>query len=150
VLATNALLDAMADLLAADPATLAPAAGGCKLHLVQNNFTPSSSTLITDLVLATFDGYAALLAAVGAQQVFTDPVTGDRIIQMVEPLGGWHWETTGTTNLPQTIFGYALTNNAATVLYGTGRFGTPQTLTAAAQGVDIDQARFTLVANPFA
>lgn len=140
---TTALLDALATMLATDPATLAHATNPCKVHLAKNAFNSTPTTVLADLVEADFDGYAALAAGLGAQQMFVDPTSGQRVVQMQEPAGGWHWETTGTTALPQTIFGAYLTNTAGTVLYGTHRFPDGVTLNGNNEAVDWAQARFT-------
>jgi hypothetical protein len=142
---SQALLNRLSALLATDTTTLAPAAGGVKVHLAQNAFAPSLSLALGSLTEANFTGYAALLAAVGNQQNFQDPVTGNGVVQLVEPLGGWHWATTGTANLPQTIYGFYVTDNGSATLYGSALFSAPITLTASGQGIDIAQVRFAVI-----
>jgi hypothetical protein len=139
------LLNRLGALLAGDTTTIAPAAGGVKVHLAQNAFTPSLSLALASLTEATFTGYAALLGAVGGQQNFADPTTGNGIVQIVEPLGGWHWATTGTTSLPQTIYGYYMTDNGVANLYAAALFSSPITLTASGQGIDIAQIRLAII-----
>lgn len=143
---TKALLDSMAVSLSTDAAFLAEVAL-VEVILLKAPFVPLPSTLIADLTLADFDGYAAIPVSSATAQVFTDPNTGEQIIQLVEPAGGWHWETTGNTNLPQTIYGFGVTNDAGTDLWGSDLLPAPIILTAAAQGVDIDQVRFRLSAS---
>ncbi len=144
---TNAILNAMATLLAGDPNTLGETVGGVKIRLATNAFNPTPDNVIADFTEANFAGYAALLAALGPQQVFFDPTIGAKIIQMVEPLGGWNWVTTGAANLPQSIFGVFMTNNANTVVLGSYRFQAPYVLTGPGQGFNIPQMRFLLSTN---
>jgi hypothetical protein len=142
---TNVILDRLAALLAADTSSLAPAALAVHVHLAINGFTPGPNLVVADFVPATFDGYAPLDADVGPQQDFVDAATGYRVVQLLEPAAGWHWVTTGLTDLPQVIYGFYVTNNADAVLYGCERFATPITLTASGQGIDIDQVRFNFI-----
>lgn len=139
---TLALREAAAQLLAADAATLAPAALANKIMLVTNAFTPSENLTFADLDAATFDGSTPLSAGVGVQLEGLDPETNDAIITIKSPAGGWRWETTGVTDLPQTINGFALVDNAVAVLLAAARLPAPITLTAinqviALEGVDL-------------
>jgi hypothetical protein len=142
---SNVILDRLAELLAADTSTLAPAALAVHVHLAINGFTPGPNLIISDFVPATFDGYAPLSADVGPQQDFIDADSGDRVVQLLEPAGGWHWATTGVTDLPQVLYGFYVTDNADAVVYGCERFANPITLTGSGQGVDIDQVRFNFI-----
>jgi hypothetical protein len=144
VIASQFLINRTGALLNGDTTTLAPAASPPKVHLAQAAFTPSPALLLAGLTEATFQGYAALLCAINAQQNFTDPVSGQQCVQMVEPLGGWHFTTTGTTGLPQTIYGYYLTDNGNLTLYASALFPAPITLTASGQAIDINQVRMLL------
>jgi len=144
---TDVILLTLAELLAADPAYLAAAAAK-HIHLIQAPFTPAGDTDFTTLTEATFDGYTALNAAAGAQQAFTDPITFERIVQLIEPVGGWHWEVTGVTDLPQDIYGFCVTDLADAVTLGSALLDTPITLTGEGQAVDLAQVRFTFVPAP--
>lgn len=144
MIATNVLLDRLATILSTDTGSLAPAAGGVKIHLASAAFTPGPTLTLAGLTEATFQGYAALLAAAGNQMEFLDPTTGNRIVQLQEPAGGWHWGTTGATGLPQTIYGFYVSDNGTVTLYGSQLFPTPIVLTASGQGIDVGQVRFML------
>jgi len=135
---TLAIREKAMQLLAADTATLAPAANACKASLIREPFTPLESLALGDLTLADFDGSTALLAGTGTQPEGLDPATSDSIITILAPAGGWRWETTGVTNLPQTIYGVALTDNGITTLFATAALATPITLTATNQVVNLD------------
>jgi hypothetical protein len=141
------IIDSVPGLIAADTAFLGVAAVK-HVHLIKEAFTPSPAINFPPTKVATFDGYATLNAASGSQQSFTDPVSGNQIVQLIEPLGGWHWLTTGGTNLPQTIYGYFVTDLADAVTLGCGILDTPVILTATGQAIDIAQIRIT-VRNPF-
>jgi len=93
--------------------------------LAINAFTPSPTLVIGDITEADFDGYAALSAASAATQVFQDPATGDTRIQVREPAGGWTWIVSGNTNLPQTVYGYVLTDPTGATVYGSERITPP-------------------------
>jgi len=140
------ILDALQTLLATDTATLAPAALAVNVHLTTTAFTPGNALTVADFTEAAFVGSTALGAGVGPQQAFSDPVTGDRIVQLLEPAGGWHWDCTSLTGLPETIYGYYVTDNGNTDLYGSARFDTPLVINAIGQAVDIPQVRFNFVA----
>lgn len=144
---TNLILDEMQDLLAGDVATLA-AVTAMHVHLAMAPFTPGPTRVVGDFTPATFTGSTAKNAGTGTQQTFVDAISGARVIQLLEPAGGWHWLCTAITNLPQTIYGYYVTDTADTDLYGCVAFTTPIILTASGQAIDVANIRFTMVANP--
>lgn len=141
---TTVLLVALQNELATDTDGLA-AATALHAHLIKEPFTPDNSTDFTTLTEADFDGYAALGAGTGVQQQFSDPVTGRLVVQMKEPAGGWHWQTTGVTNLPQTIYGVVLTNTDDDETFGAVLFDTPITLTGTGQAIDVPFLRFEFI-----
>jgi hypothetical protein len=132
---------------AADSVVFVPAAP-TKLMLYQNDVAIDENLVLGDLTAADFDGYAAIASPNAAGQVAVDPVTGDQIVTVNEAAGGWRWETTGLTNLPQTIFGFALTNAAGAVLLAIEALPVPVTLTASGQEINIGTAKFTVVLQP--
>jgi hypothetical protein len=140
---SNAILDAIVNLLASDTATLAPATDGLLLHLAQSNFTPSPTLVVGDLTEATFDGYGALEADTGPCQVYTDPVSGLRVLQIKEPTDGWFFQCTGATGLPQIIYGWYVTDNGGTNLYGSAKFATPITISASGNAINISTVTLT-------
>jgi hypothetical protein len=136
--ATLALRERMAILLAADATTLAQVADANLIVLFTNAITPSEDTLAADLTLADFDGSTPLAVGLAGQAEGLDPNTTDAIITIKSPVGGWRWETTGLTNLPQTINGFALTNQAGTTLFAAERLAVPITLDAVNQVVQLE------------
>lgn len=141
---TTVIQSAVGTLLGADTTTLAEATPFVEVHLIKSPFTPAPTLVIGDLTLADFDGYAPLHAASAATQVFIDPATGDQIVQVREPAGGWHWATTGITNLPQTIHGFALTKADGSILYGAELLSPVVILNGSGQGLDVDQVHFRI------
>src|SRR5262249_36978528 len=123
-------------LLAADVATLAPAEANT-IILIKEAFTPTPNLILADVVLADFDGSEPKDGIAGAQPEGQDPNTGDFVIDIAPSAGGWRWETTGTTNLPQTIYGFCLTDADGTVLLASALLPSPQTLNLINQRIDL-------------
>lgn len=145
--ATLAVREAAMQLLAADSATLAPALNGNKVALVKAAFTPSEALAIGDVTLADFDGSTPLVAGTGTQPEGLDPATADSVVTIKPPATGWRWETTGITNLPQTIFGFILMDNAGAVLLASELLVNTITLTAVNQVVNLQNVLMRQLAN---
>lgn len=144
------LSDALASLLAADATTLAPAADNNIVSLVISPFTPDPGLDITTLMLATFTGSAPKLAGLGTQTVFRDPISGLRVIQIKEPIGGWNWVCTVTPGAPETVYGVLLTDEAGTVYLGSELLESPTTIALAGDGVTVGSLWFSFMPNnPF-
>jgi len=129
-------------LLSQDTSTLAPAANPPKLRLSKQAFTPNQENVIADFLEADFGGYAAIAAIVGNQHANIDPLTGERLVEMKIPAGGWRFACTALTNTPQDIFGAYLTNDAGTVVYGAALFEAPITIDTIAQDITVDGVTF--------
>ncbi len=140
---TNTILDKIVTLLQNDTTTFASATLAVKIHLAKAAFTPAPTRIITDFTEANFTGFAAKVAGLNAQQFFFDQTTGMRVMQLIEPVGGWHWQPTDGLQLPQTIFGYYCTDNASAVVYGSALLPAPVTLQNAGDGIDIGQVRLS-------
>jgi len=119
---------------------------GSEIMLFVNNITPTENTVIGDLTEATFDGYARLDAEAPPMASALDPTTGDQRVTVNEPAGGWRWETSGLTDLPQTIYGFALISGG--VLRGIEMLPVPLVLEEADQEVNLGTVRFTIVQTP--
>jgi hypothetical protein len=143
---SEALQLQIATLLAGDTTTLANATA-LHVHLAKAAFTPSPALDPATLVEADFAGYAALDPTAGAQSVYQDPVSGLYTVEMKAPIGGWHFQTTGAGNLPQTIYGWWLTDHTDAVLYGSGLLDTPVPLTISGQGFDLPVLTFAFSNN---
>jgi len=146
MITTKALRAAAANLLAADTATLA-AVSANKIALVKAPFTPGEDIALADLTLADFDGSTAIDVTSGTQPTAYDPNNNDRIIDLKPPAGGFRFETTGTTHLPQTIYGYVLLDNALAVVLATALLDTPVVLSAIDQRVDLGAPTIRQLAN---
>ena len=143
---TTIIQKQIAILLAGDTTTLA-AAGGLVVHLAKQAFTPSTTLDPTTLVSADFDGYTALLPTPGPQIEYWDPVSGLYTVEIKEPAGGWHYQCTGPGNLPQTIYGWFVTDSTNTKLYGSGLLDTPVPMTGAGQGLNLPTLQFAFSNN---
>lgn len=134
-------------------ATIAPldqASALNRVALVSAPFTPDEDLVYADLTLANFDGSTAKTVALGAMQVGMDPVTGEQRITVPDIVGGWRWETTGITNLPQTIYGFALYDSTGPgPLLGVEVLPQPITLQEAGQEIIIGKVAISINQNPF-
>ncbi len=139
----------MMTLLGADTVTLAAAAWVMPL---KKAFTPGSDPEIDDTWIADFDGSTPKACGAATRVPHTDAGTGQVFLSMPPPAGGYLWTTTGVTNLPQTIYGYALSSSSTTVeggdLLGT-QLQTPNVILSleggAGQSFQADEVRFTLI-----
>jgi hypothetical protein len=138
----------LGELLAADATTLAPPANANVVALIKANFAPTENLVIGDLTLADFTGSTPLACGLGTQPAGVDPITGDQVIDLKDPVGGWRWETTNTANLPQTIYGYALATDSLVALLAVQLLPTPITLQAAGEAINLGVADMTIVQSP--
>lgn len=127
-------------LLGMDTTTLSGMAT-LRVGLVKEPFVPSPSLAYGDLTFANFDGSTAKTPVSGDQPESLDPATGDALLDILPPAGGWRWETTGLTNLPQTVYGFALYNTAGTVLYASELLDIPVELNDVNQTVILASVR---------
>jgi hypothetical protein len=106
------------------------------MSLVKAPFTPDPSLVLADLTLADFNGANPLISPDAVPTWGVDPITGNFIAPISPPAGGWFWEAgDATTNMPQTIYGWALCNNAVDTLLATGLIDPPVLLSAARDAV---------------
>ena len=138
---------ALGDLLAASVPWLAPVAAN-KIALIAAPFVMDENTVIGDLTLATFTGSTPKAGAAGAQQVGVDPATGDQVITNLAPAGGWRWECTVAPATEETIYGYALLDNAAAVLLGIQSLSTPIAIADVGDFVDLGAVEIRFVLQP--
>lgn len=144
---TTLILNSIPTLIAGDTANLAAAAAK-HVHLITSPFTPGPLTDFTGLTEATFTGSTALNAASGAQQSFRDAASGQLVVQLIEPVGGWHWKCTVAPGSPEVIVGYCVTDVGDTITYGSALLTTPVTIANVLDSVDLAQVRFTVVPSP--
>lgn len=139
---SQVFMDKIPPLVAADTTGLAELTPFVMVSLVASPFVPSLDLDITTLTLASFTGATPKHAADAGPHVFLDPATNEWMVQVDPPAGGWHWQTTATTNLPETIYGWICTDSAGVVLQGSDVFPEPIVLQIIGQGVDIPRVAF--------
>jgi len=147
--ASRAIRMAAVTRLASDTATLAQAADPNHMVLIASDFIPSEALVLADVDLASFDGSDPIEIELGAQPSGFEPGTDDSSISFSPPVGGFRWETTGITNLPQTIYGFAVMNEAETTILASELLPTPITLTVVNQVVEIPRAELILPKDSF-
>jgi len=147
MLPTKSVRQQLGILLAADTTTLAPVAAN-KVALVMAPFVPSENLVLADLTLADFTGSTPIAGVAGAQLVGTDPATLQEVITNKAPAGGWRWITTALTHLPETIYGYALIDNAGATLIATATLPQPVTLSEIGDFIDLGSLELTFVLQP--
>ncbi len=143
---TRDIRNAAMAVLAADVPTLAPVTPN-KMLLAQNNFNPAESTTLSDITEASFDGHTAISLGASPMTEGYDPTTDASKIDLKIPAGGFRWRTTGVTNLPQTIYGYYLTDSTGAVLLASAKFSTPMVLTVVNQVIDVGAPSLSLAPN---
>jgi len=132
---SQAQFELMLQLLGAQSPGFGETTDGPMVILLQQPFVPAPERVIGDLVEADFDGYAGVEANAGPKPQSLDPNNGDSLLKITAPTP-YLWETTGLTNLPQTIYGFAVTNNAGTLLLACDTID-PVTLDGINQSIEI-------------
>lgn len=149
MLVVNAYVKKIAQGIAAlvDPFHPAPGSENYVI-LFKNNVVIGPDTVMADLTEPTFDDYTAIACAAGAAAAAVDPISNAWEIRPPEPNGGFSWIVGGDTDLPQTIYGWALVNHAKTALIAAENFAAPLQLTAQDQVVDVPQPIGRLAYSP--
>lgn len=119
------------------------------VSLVISEFVPSAELIAGDLIFADFDGSDPILVPMGDQVFITDSVSGRIGIKMKEPVGGYSWVVTGVTNLPQTVWGWAVRDADSGVLLWSELLPTPIPLTVVGNLVEVTAVLGYLVINPY-
>ncbi len=132
---TNVVANLIGPLLAGDDSSLGPASSPCKVALVENDFNPTINTMIGDLTVCAVAGLTPIAVATGDQYESRDPLTGEIVVEMKPPAGGFYFEATSGTGLPKTIYGIAVINNGGSTLFMSERFETPVVINAVNQVV---------------
>lgn len=148
MLPMKAIRLALGEALAADDTSLAPATDANKIALIAADFVLDESLVIGDLTLATFNGSTPLAGATGTQLAGIDPLTGEQIITIKEPAGGYRWECAVAPGAPETIYGFALIDNAGTGLLAVELLPEPITIAAVGDQIDIGNATLRMVLAP--
>lgn len=138
------LYDAIAALVAAD----ADIGVDAKVVPIIAPFVPGVGLVHADLTYGTGD-LAPLTSADAPSEGF-DPLTGQWKILLDAPVGGWTWIPAGVTPvLPVTIYGFALVNNANTLLLATTALDAPIIITVPATILEFKDANLLMLIPPF-
>lgn len=119
-----------------------------EVYLVTNAFTPDENLTTADFTLATFTGFAAIKGEDGDQLAGTDPLTGEQIMTLITPLGGWHWECTAAPGTPETITGFIVTEKATGDLQAMQLLDNPIVIEFVGDTVDLGTITIRFVARP--
>jgi len=136
------------ELLAADATTLAQVADANVIALVISDFNLNEDLVVGDLTLADFTGSTPLVGGLGTQPVGIDPLTGEQIITLEDPAGGWRWECTAAPDEPQTVFGYVLLNDAMDAVFGATKLENAITVSESGHEVTIGSVQIRMVLQP--
>jgi hypothetical protein len=139
----RALSNQLSTLLAGDTATIGAAAAN-KVALINAPFVPGVNLLFADLSLSATAGLVPLAGVAGAQFESVDPVTGELIVEIKPPAGGFRWETQVGFTGPETIYGFALIDNGAANLWGTQSLPDPIVLTAPNESIIAPPIQFRI------
>jgi len=140
---TTLLANRLSKVVAADATTLALPAG-CVVVPLSADFSPSPNLVPASVTKAPIVPFFPKVPTPGTQFDSVDPVTGELVIQMIEPVGGWHWNTGVGFAGPVTIYGIGLFNDNYTLLFGTAKYATPIVLTGDNQNLDWPNVEFRI------
>jgi len=87
---------------------------GLVIHLYQNNYAPALGMLLSDFTECTFDGYATNIMPVWSTPTVASHVATSTAAPVVF--------SNHDGSVPNTVYGYYVTNGAGTVLYWAGRY----------------------------
>lgn len=78
------------------------------VSLILSAFTPGDAALLAGFSIPTTGGLAPKVVGAVPPLTSIDPLTGQIVLTMIAPLGGWQWVTTDTVGLNVTVFGFAV------------------------------------------
>lgn len=105
---------------------------GAKCHLFQNNVVPSIGFALADLVEADFDGYAASAAVTWSVPIDNQDGNGPVVVG-----DNKLFIATAPFVVPNTIYGWYLTNGAGTVLLAAERYATAKQISEAGNAIGV-------------
>lgn len=122
-----------------------------KVALFINNISPDLDSTLDDFTLATFNGSAPKDMFVdGNATVYSDPLTGEYVIEAQQALAGLNFVCTAAPGAPETVYGYIITNAAGDTLLGGEKFDDPILISEAGQGINIAEVEVRLKPEVFA
>lgn len=105
--------------------------------LILGPYTPDPDNTWTDIANASFTGSTFKSVAAATRVTGVDPATGDRLLVITEPAGGWNWLCTVDPVAPQEITGLWIGNSTVGFnngnLVATQELPVPITIDAAGQ-----------------
>lgn len=138
---STTVITALAAAMGATTVTFAPVLAPALWVLpIKTDFTQDPTTSLVNADIANFDGSVGKAIAAGARVPAVDPVSGDLVLNLPAPIGGFVWTTTGVTALPMTVYGVALSDDSATLTghyQACQRLDTPVELDASGQIIEI-------------
>lgn len=141
MIAPSTLSDLLAGLNAVN-ALLVTNPVSCKVGLISAMFNPSIDLVMGDLAICQLTGLVPLAGVAGPQNEAIDADTGESLVDVKVPAGGFRWETPGDFVGLVVVYGFALGNNAFDVLYGTHLLQEPILLTAANEAITAPRLQF--------
>jgi len=147
MLPMRALRLSIGEAFAGDTAFLAPATAN-KIALVVANFALTEDLVAGDLTLASFTGSTPKSGASGAQEVGINPLTGEQVLTILAPAGGYRWECTAAPTPSQTVYGFALLDSTLADLLGLALLDTPVNIANVGDFVDLGKVEMTIVMQP--
>lgn len=118
------------------------------ITLIQAPFTPGLDVNIGNLSLANFTGSGALSSNTSWSGPNIDPTTRSRYITYPSAIGGNTWLVGDTVNLPQTIYGYVVSEHGTNNTFGSHLLPTPITLQEPGDQIDIGPVTISLLTVP--
>lgn len=120
-------------------------ASGLKIRLVKAEFDPFDGAIaVADLTQPVTAGLAQITSGTGTQLESIDPDTGEIIIEIKPPVGGFRFETTAVPASTETVLGYAVLNNAGDTVLGSALFEEPVEFSAINQAHTIGVIQFRI------
>jgi len=134
---TRSTLTQIQTAMLSNAAIFGTAANVSRIMLVKNTFVPNVNLTAADLTPADFVGSTPIEVPFGAQVSVIDNNSGRKGILMKEPVGGYNFVCTTAPTPAQTIYGWALTNIAGTVLYAADLLPVPVPIEAVGNFVSL-------------
>lgn len=120
------------------------AAGNMKLKLFKNDVTPSHESTPATFTEADFTGYAAItLTTTSWNAGVAGTGTGTALANKASIDYAQQTFTMGVPGTTNTVYGYFITDNAGTTLYGAERFAASQSMALSGDSIKITP-KFTL------
>lgn len=121
-------------------------ADSANVVLIKEPFDESRELEYADLTLADFTG-SGPIAVESAGALYWDSSRQQYYVRLIPPAGGWSWQTASPgVNLPQTIYGFAITQTGlgGPYLLATHRLEEPRLLQEMGEEISIDDVEMPI------